>query len=153
LHKNVDVSHFRHNYLAWRIRVIAQLTARYHRRNLLPLPHIISKVLSALPSHSEDSGAAELPSDILQAWDARKEKLAVEAEDAQNRQQKLTVGQQAAMGSSFDVLGTAKMKSLVAPHPARSISVASPYRQRRCLDGNRSFSSSSEEHRILRTYS
>ncbi len=65
------------------------------------MPHIISKVLSALGSHSQDSGATELPSDVLQAWGARKEKLAAEAEDDQNRQQKLTVGQRAATRPTY----------------------------------------------------
>lgn len=58
-------------------------------------------MLSALGSHSGDSGATELPSDILRAWGARKEKLAAEADDAQHRQQKLTVGQRAAIRPTY----------------------------------------------------
>ncbi|CAM9422413.1 unnamed protein product [Pylaiella littoralis] len=50
---------------------------------------IFQKVLSALGSNAEASGAFELPPDILQAWGARKEKIAEEADDAEKRRQKL----------------------------------------------------------------
>lgn len=52
----------------------------------------MSQVLSALGGNAEASGTSELPPDILQAWGARKEKLAEEAENAEKRQQKLEVG-------------------------------------------------------------
>lgn len=49
------------------------------------------KVLSVLGGNAEDAGASELPPDILRAWEARKEKIAKEAENAGKRQQKLEV--------------------------------------------------------------
>lgn len=62
--------------------------------------------MSALGSNAEASGAFELPPDILQAWGARKEKIAEEADDAEKRRQKLEVGHRAVEVLTFiDVHG------------------------------------------------
>ena len=106
----------------------------------------MSKVLSALGSHSQDSGAMELPSDIIQAWGARKEKLAAEATNVQNRNQKLAVGQRPTARLRYVWSAAIKFCERVLPdylvatrylvvpahaalHRARTILIASPCRR------------------------